>query len=285
MMPELTAVILTRNEEAYLPACIESLRWVDEIVVFDSGSTDRTVAIARELGATVLHHPFRDFASQRNAALDAVDGEWVLFLDADERATPALAAEVRAAIQDPNYTGWWIPCHTYLCGRLTYGAGMYPDYHLRLMRRGKARYDPQQSVHERVILEGAAGQLHNPHIHINCEDWRGFMEHQDLYAHYKARIHFAAGRNPVYHFVAGPLLEFWRRFVTLRGYRDGMHGLILSTIFAYYIFVMYIRLWKLQRASRRERRTAAHSRRNTIHDSTAKSGNSPQRTPRSQRKL
>ena len=248
-MPKLTAVILTKNEESYIAECIESLRWADEIVVFDSGSTDRTVEIAQELGVRAIQHPFRDFASQRNAALNMVESDWIFFVDADERVTPELATEVLSAIQDPQRVGWWVPFHQYLCGRLTLHAGCYPAYALRLLRKGRAYFDPKQKVHERVILDGEAGYLQNPLIHINCENWSGFMEHQDRWAHYKAEILFDTGLKPTYHLVAGPLLEFLRRFIFLQGYKDGLHGLILSTIFAYYVFIMYARLWRLWRSN------------------------------------
>jgi (heptosyl)LPS beta-1,4-glucosyltransferase len=249
-MTKLSAVILTKNEESYIAECIGSLRWADGVMVFDSGSTDRTVEIAREMGATVVFHPFRDFASQRNAALDAVEADWVFFVDADERATPELAREAQEAIQDSARVGWWVPRYNYICGRLILGAGCYPDYQLRLLRKGKARYDPRQKVHEKVILDGEAGYLQNPLIHVNCESWSDFTEHQERWARYKAEMLFDRGFKPTYHLVAGPLVEFLRRFIFLQGYKWGCHGLILSGIFAYYVFKMYVHTWELWQVDR-----------------------------------
>ena len=130
--PKLTVIILTKNEERNIADCLASVQWADEVVVFDAFSQDRTVEMAREAGATVFQHPFQNFAQQRNAALDAVDSDWVFFVDADERATPELAAEIRRAIQDESRSGWWVPRHNYIFGRVIRHAGWYPDYQLRL---------------------------------------------------------------------------------------------------------------------------------------------------------
>ena len=109
-MTKLAGIILTYNEEAHITECIESLRWVDEIVVFDSFSSDHTVERAKKAGATVIQHRFKNYGAQRNAALEAVGSEWVFFLDADERATPVLSAEIRGKLDSPQ-RGWWVPRH------------------------------------------------------------------------------------------------------------------------------------------------------------------------------
>ena len=243
---KLTAIILTKNEEKNIADCIASVLWADEVVVFDSFSQDGTVEIAREAGATVLKHPFHDFAQQRNAALDAVDCDWVFFVDADERATPELAVEVRRVIQDESPSGWWVPRHNYILGRVIRHAGWYPDYQLRLLRQGHARYDPQREVHEIVILAGEEGYLANPLIHYNYDTLAQFVERQNRYTDYEARILFDQGLRPRPHnFILQPLREFRRRYVSLKGYRDGFQGLLLSLLMAYYTLVMYLRLRRL----------------------------------------
>jgi glycosyltransferase involved in cell wall biosynthesis len=245
LVNDITAVVLTKNEQAYIAGCLESLGWCEQVLVLDSYSSDRTVEIARQLGAKIAFHPFCNFADQRNAALDLVNSEWVLFVDADERVSPQLAVEISQVIQDSKYNGYWIPRHNYQMGKLILHAGLYPDYLLRLFKDGRGYHDPSQKVHERVILEGEAGYLVNPLVHISCETWGDFIDHQVQYARLKAEVHFERGVKPSYHFVAGPLLEFLRRFVVLQGFRDGLHGLYLSWIFAYYYFVMYLNLAKL----------------------------------------
>jgi (heptosyl)LPS beta-1,4-glucosyltransferase len=244
--PKLSAIILTKNEEENIADCIASVQWADEVVVFDSFSQDGTVEIAEESGATVLQHRFQNFAQQRNAALDAIDSDWVFFVDADERATPELATEIRRAIQDESRSGWWVPRHNYIFGRVIRHAGWYPDYQLRLLRHGQARYDPKREVHEVVILDGEEGHLENPLIHYNYDTLAQFVERQNRYIDYEARILFDQGiRAKPHNFILQPLRELRRRYVSLAGYKDGFHGLLLSLLMAYYTFVMYVRLGRL----------------------------------------
>jgi glycosyltransferase involved in cell wall biosynthesis len=124
-------------------------------------STDDTVERARAPGVRVVQHPFVNYSQQRDAALDAATADWVLFVDADERVRPELAAEVRAVTADPARAeaGWWIPRDNLIFGRLTRGAGWSPDYQLRLLRRGRAHYDPARAVHEVAELDGPDGRL------------------------------------------------------------------------------------------------------------------------------
>ena len=244
--PKLSVIILTKNEEKNIADCIASVQWADEVVVFDSFSRDGTVEIARGLSATVFQHPFQNFAQKRNAALDVVDTDWVFFVGADERATPELASEIRRAIQDESRSGWWVPRHNYIFGRVIRHAGWYPDYQLRLLRHGQARYDPRREVHELVILDGDEGYLENPLIHYNYANLAQFVERQHRYTDYEARILFDQGVRPKPHnFVLQPLREFRRRYVSLEGYKDGLHGLLLSLLMAYYTLVMYLRLRRL----------------------------------------
>jgi glycosyltransferase involved in cell wall biosynthesis len=240
----LVAVILTRDEEQALHDCIVSLReWVDAVVVWDSGSRDATCAIARRLGALVVQRPFDNYAAQRQAALDALNAEWILFVDADERATPALAEEIEARLNDSDapYAGYWVPRRNFIAGRETRGGGYFPDYQLRLLRRDAARYDLRREVHEIVEVAGEVGYLDEPLIHFNYRDWEHFHRKQIAYAAYEARILAGRGIRPRPHnFVLQPLREFRRRFVTLRGSRDGLHGLKLALLLAwYYGFVPY----------------------------------------------
>jgi (heptosyl)LPS beta-1,4-glucosyltransferase len=248
-MIQLAGMIITLNEETNIVDCIDSLRWADEVVVFDSYSTDRTVERARSMGARVLQHPFENYGAQRDAALAAVEAEWVFFVDADERATPALAAEIREKIARPE-RGWWVPRHNYIFGKLTLGAGWFPDYQLRLLHRASARYDPGRPVHEEVILDGEAGYLENPLIHYNYRDVRHFIAKQEGYTDYEARIRFGRGERPrLWTYLSGPLRHFWWRFVTLRGYRDGAHGLRLCLLTAYYEFQTWRRVRRLSRGT------------------------------------
>ena len=252
-MTHLTAVILTYNEADNIADCIASVQFADRVVVFDSGSTDATQSLAREAGADVIEQAFVDYPSQRNAALDAVaDGTgWVLFVDADERFTEQLADEVRAVIANPgDVAGYQIPRHNYIFGHLTRAAGWYPDYQTRLLRVGRAHYDPARRVHEVVILDGDLGTLTNPLVHYNYRDVTQFGVKQRRYSRYDASILYQQGVKPKpYSLLSMPLRQFWWRFVTLSGYRDGLHGLHLSLLMARYEFYKYRLLWGMWRGA------------------------------------
>jgi glycosyltransferase involved in cell wall biosynthesis len=250
MKYHLTGIILTFNEADNVVDCIASLRFADHVIVFDSFSTDNTVDLAKKARGQVIQHSFENYASQRNAALKAVDGtsEWVLFVDADERVTPELALEISERITELEYAGWRIPRHNYIFGRLTRGAGWYPDYQTRLLRVGAARYDPERQVHELVVLDGAEGTLTQPLTHYNYRDLRQFLHKQRQYCAYDAGILFERGIRPkVQNYVLQPWRQFWWRFVSLKGYTDGLHGLRLSSLLAWYEyrkFLLLRRLWQ-----------------------------------------
>ncbi len=245
-MPELTVVILTRNEEKHIAECIKSASSADAIIVFDSFSTDRTIEIAQAAGAAVIQNVFEDYARQRNAALSSVSGGWVLFVDADERITPELAAEARENLRREGYAGYRIPRHNYIFGKLTLGAGWYPDYQTRLLKVGSARYDPSKRVHEVVILDGMEGTLENPLIHYNYDNVQQFAEKQRRYTAFEAKILYEQNIRPKpQNYILQPVRQFWWRFVTLNGYRDGLHGLRLSLLMGWYEFKKYIMLRRM----------------------------------------
>ncbi|MFZ0546099.1 MAG: glycosyltransferase family 2 protein [Candidatus Promineifilaceae bacterium] len=242
--PQLSAVILTLNEEKHIEACIESLRWADRVVVFDSFSQDRTAELAEEAGAAVFQSRFENYAQQRNAALDSIETDWVFFVDADERGTAELAQEIREVIANRPEAGWYVPRHNYIFGRLTKGAGWYPDYQLRLFKHGLVRYE--RPVHEIAVVDGKIGYLKSPLIHHNYEDKAHFQAKQRAYTDYDAGILKEQGIRPKpYTYLTQPLRQFWWRFVTLKGYQDGLHGLRLSGYMAYYEWVKYRKLGRL----------------------------------------
>lgn len=245
-MAKLSVVILTKNEEKNIADCIASVSWADELLVLDSFSDDGTVEIARSHGARVEERRFDNFPSLRNAALDLISNDWVLFVDADERVTPELASEARQAIENDSPVGYWVPRKNLIFGRWMRHTGWYPDYQLRLFRRDRGRYDEAREVHELVILDGEAGHLENPLIHYNYDTLAQFLYKQDFYTDYEAKTMFGQGvRVKWRNFVLQPLREFHRRYVSWEGYKDGLYGLLLSILMAYYNFMMYVRLWRL----------------------------------------
>jgi glycosyltransferase involved in cell wall biosynthesis len=232
---ELAVVILTKNEARHLAECIETLGFADLVVVSDSYSDDGTAEIARQRGALVLQRIFDNFAGQRNSAMAAVDAEWIFFVDADERIPAELALEVRRVICERPEAGWWVPRHNYIAGRRVRHGGFYPDCQLRLLRRDLAQYDPERPVHEVVLLDGPAGTLGSAMIHYNYENWQQFHAKQRRYARFEGQMLRQRGVKPWPHkFIRQPLREFWRRYVTLRGYQDGWLGLKLAALLAFY---------------------------------------------------
>jgi (heptosyl)LPS beta-1,4-glucosyltransferase len=244
--PKLTAIILTLNEEKHIEACVRSLQWADEIFVIDSFSRDNTIALAESNGAAVLQHPFKNYAQQRNAALDAVETDWVFFVDADERGSDELAAEIREVIAGRNEAAWFVPRYNIIFGKVTFGAGWYPDYQLRLLRRGLVRYD--RPVHEIAVVQGETGHLKNPLLHYNYDDKAHFRATQEAYTTYDASILYQDGiKVKPHHYLSQPWRQFWWRYVSLKGYADGLHGLRLSAYMAYYEAVKYRKLAQLWR--------------------------------------
>jgi (heptosyl)LPS beta-1,4-glucosyltransferase len=250
MSHSVAAIIIAKNESHHIGDCVASLRWADEVVVCDNYSQDDTATLAQQAGARVIpHYPHQDFAHAHNLALQtATRAGWVLFVDADERATPELAAEIRAIVADNLApTGYWAPRHNYIFGKLTLRAGYYPDYQMRLLRRGCARYE--RPVHEVVILDGPEGYLKSPLIHYNYDTLAQFHAKQRHYIQFDAQELDRQGvRFKPRNLILQPLRHFWWRYVTLQGYRDGLHGLRLCALLAYYYgFQAYLRLREIQR--------------------------------------
>ena len=252
----LTVIILTKDEERDLPACLASVAELAvPVLVLDSGSTDRTVAIAPASGAQVQVRPFTGYASQRNAALGFVTAPWVLFLDADERLTPAGCAEIRALLSRPEDdtapVGYWVPRHNEFFGQRLSGGGWWPDYQLRLFRVDRARYDESREVHEIVILDGPDARLTEPLIHRNYDAWGEFHAKQRAYAARHARDLAGRGIRPKpWTYATMPLREFRRRYIALDARRDGRLGLALSLAMAWYEGRAYWQLGQLVRQGR-----------------------------------
>jgi glycosyltransferase involved in cell wall biosynthesis len=247
----LACIILCHNEVEHIQDCVKSTLFADDALVFiDARSplADEIAQLAESAGARTQRRVFDNYAAQRNAALEAVQTDWVLFVDADERVTPELAEETRRVIASGNAVGYGVPRDNYIFGRLTRHAGWYPDYQTRLLRRGHASYDPARPVHEVAVLDGEKGYLQSAFIHYNYRDLGQFIAKQRAYADIDAGILYTEGIRPrARDLVLQPLRQFRWRFVTLKGYQDGLHGLQLSALMAWYEWLKYRKLgvrWK-----------------------------------------
>ncbi len=246
---QLSVLVLTRNEEKHIRDCLASVcGFAEELLVLDSGSLDSTVAIAREMGARVEIRPFDNFPKQRNAAIELAQGDWVFFIDADERATPDFGRELAFVIANAPSTvaGFWVPRRNIIFGKEIRYTGWSPDYQPRVIRKGRGRFDPTREVHELVVWEGETRKMRMPLIHHNYQSLAQFRAKQIVYTRYEARVWFEEGKRARKRgFVGQPVREFWRRFITLRGWKDSLHGLVLSLLMACYALVRQKMLWDM----------------------------------------
>jgi glycosyltransferase involved in cell wall biosynthesis len=233
--PTVSGVVLALNAADDIGDCLESLRWANErVVLVDSATSDATADRAAAAGARVAYRAFTTFAEQRNAAMDLASADWILFVDADERVTPALAHEIHAILaQNPREVGFWVPRRNIILGRWVRHAGWYPDRQLRLLKRGYAGYPTDLPVHEVAIVKGAAGMLTKPLIHYNYRSLGEFWGRQRRYALIAAQGMVQRNEVPRARAIIGqPAREFSRRFFSQAGDREGPLGLALCAMVA-----------------------------------------------------
>jgi glycosyltransferase involved in cell wall biosynthesis len=242
-MPRLSAIVITKNEAAKIEACLDSLSFCDERIVVDSGSSDATVALAEAKGARVVFHDWNGFGAQKNFALSLATGEWVLSLDADEQVGPDLAKQITDAIAAGRADGYEMPRLSTFCGRPMRHSGWYPDYVLRLFRRGRARFS-DDAVHERVICEGGVARLSAPLIHHPVERLEDALSRMDRYSTAGADMVVASGRRVS--FMTGILRGLWafiRTYFLRLGFLDGREGFLLAVANAEGTYYRYMKAW------------------------------------------
>ena len=244
-MPRLSVVVITRNEAANTRAALESVRWADELVLVDSGSTDDTLRIAGEIADRVTAHDWAGFGAQKNHATELAAHDWVLSLDADERVSPALAREIRALLQaEPAARGYRIPRVTRYLGRWIRSTDWYPDHQLRLYDRRAARWN-DRLVHESVAVDGPVRRLRGELEHRAYRDVSHHLQTIDRYTTLAARQMHREGRRAGWVDLAvRPPAAFLRNYVVRRGVRDGVHGLIVSLLNAGYVLLKFVKLWE-----------------------------------------
>jgi glycosyltransferase involved in cell wall biosynthesis len=245
-VPKLSVTIITRNEAADIGAALASVAWADEVIVVDSESTDETVALAKASGARTVVRPWGGYVDQKNYAASLAANDWILSLDADERVTPALAAEIPAAIGAAGAAAYKVPRVTWHLGRWIRSTDWYPDYQLRVYDRTRARWTGRY-VHEAVTVDGVVGQLRGELQHFAYRDISDHLETIDRYTTYAARQMSESGRRAgLLHLAGHPPLAFLRNYVARGGFRDGAPGFIISALNAYYVFLKFAKLRELQ---------------------------------------
>jgi glycosyltransferase involved in cell wall biosynthesis len=247
-MASLSVILITKNEADNIRACIESVAWADEIVVVDSGSTDSTVAICRELGARVYEHDWPGFGVQKNRALAYANNDWVLSLDADERVTPELRAEIETILKaEQAADSYLVPRLSNYCGRFMYHSGWYPDLLPRLFRRGKARFS-DDLVHERLIVEGRSEKLKGRLLHYAFDGMEEVLHKVNQYSTAGAAMMHKRGRKAsLTGAVVRGLWSFFRTYILRGGILDGREGFMLSVSNAEGTYYRYLKLMLLNR--------------------------------------
>ena len=273
MSAGVSVLVPTLDEELNLPECLRSVEWADEVFVVDSFSRDRTVELARSSGATVVQHAFESYSRQKNWALDTLPfrNDWVLILDADERATSGLRCEIEATLRNTDYAGFYVNRRFIFLGAWIRHAGWYPSWNLRLFRHRLGRYDDRE-VHEHVVLNGVAGYLRNDLLHLDRRGLEAFVARHNRYSTLEAAARFKTERDapdrarlplsllasPVQRkrflrervwprVPAKPLALFVYMYLVRRGFLDGRAGLALCVFHAFQEFMVGLKLAELRR--------------------------------------
>lgn len=241
-MQSLSVTIITRNESGNIVDCLQSVRWASEVVVVDQFSADGTAEKARSLGATVFQEPWHGFSGQKNLAIEKARGPWILSLDADERVTAALRLEIEAILEaDGPEDGYQVARRNHFCGRWIRHGGWYPDYSLRLFRKGAGRF-AERAVHERVVLEGKTSRLKHPLDHYTYRSVADYLNRMERYSRLAAGEVVSGGRRPGWTaMLFRPLYTFLKMYAWKRGFLDGREGFFLAASYAYYTFLKYYR--------------------------------------------
>jgi len=247
-MTSFSALILTHNSERRLQQCLESLSWVDDLVIVDDESIDQTRAIAAEFGARIFTRDFDTFSGQRNFALAQCTGTWVIAIDSDETLTPELAAQLREAVQRwPDTGGFRMPRRNHLLGRWVRGCGWYPDIAVRCYRRDGAIYSGD--VHEGLHFPGTVISLSGPVLHFPYESLEQYVAKLNRYSTMSAREAYAAGKHcPLIRLIMRPPINFLKHYLMQGGIFDGIPGLLVSALSAYYTLLKWSKLYYMEKA-------------------------------------
>lgn len=250
--PTVAAVIITKNEENNIAACLESVRWANERIVVDACSTDRTVEIAKD-AARVFVRPWPGYGPQKNFGMDQAQTEWILIVDADERITPELRDEIQSVVAagpDDDIGGFEIPRRNFFYGEWIRAGGMYPDHQIRLIRRTAARYD-DVLLHERLDVRGRIARLSQPMDHHSMptvrHHVRKMMRYTTLGAQEKLK---SQGRVSALDLAGNHLGTVLKTVFLRRGYRDGTAGLIVALFAGMHTFVKYAKAWEILNVKR-----------------------------------
>jgi glycosyltransferase involved in cell wall biosynthesis len=248
-MASVTVITITLDEEHNIAECLESVRWADQIVVVDSGSKDRTVDLAKRFTHDVFSIEWEGYGHARNIALDHASGDWIFWLDADERVPVALGKEIRELVHrdEPGYSGYEVARRAYFLGKWIKHCGWYPSRVVRLFRKGRGRFN-ETRVHERLELEGNIGRLQHDLLHYTDLSLQQYLSKFNKYTSLAAEEMAANGKKfRLWDLLTRPPFIFMKMYFLRLGLLDGIHGFILSVLSSAYVFSKYAKLWEVTR--------------------------------------
>lgn len=255
MANKLSVIIPCKDEEKNISFCIESILPIaDEILVADSGSSDKTMEIARQYGSRIIEREYINSANFKNWAIPQAKYEWVLIVDSDERVSPELANEISDILEtdSPEKDGYFIGRRNYLFGKLVKRSGWGTDKVLRLFRRDLAKYKDMRVHSEIIISSGNVGKLKEKFEHYTYWDYFQIMKTYDMYTTWAAEDMRDKGKKPRFiHLTFTPAWRFFRHYFLQRGFLDGKAGLVVSGLSMYYVFLKYAKLWKMTLSQKR----------------------------------
>ncbi len=248
MVPKITALAITYNEEENVERYFESLSFADEIIFVDSQSTDKTIEIAERLGVKVIQRKFDDFSNQRNFAIEQASNDWILFFDLDEIISKDLEIEIKSILKKPNdKVAFYIRRKFYFMGKLIKYGGWQNDKAIRLFNKHHCRYNGNL-VHELVQSTGKTGILKNKLDHYSYKNFDNYNDKLNLYSKLQAENLFLLKQKPnLYHFFIRPTYRFLWQYIFRLGLLDGKTGFILAYIHSFSVFKRYLQLWMMYR--------------------------------------
>ena len=245
-MTKITAIIPTLNEEERIKNSLKSAEFADEVIVIDSFSSDSTVEIVKQSGATLLQRKFDDFSSQKNFAIDQASNDWIVWIDADEILTIELQKEIREVIENANQlVGFYVYRKFFFKGKRMRYTGTQNDRLIRVFNRKYCRYEGK--VHEKIKTDGKLGVLQNKILHYSYISFDRYIMKLNHYSALKAEELYEKGVMVTpYHIIIKPIIRFIKHYIVKLGFLDGFHGFIISFILSYGVLVRYIKLWNLK---------------------------------------
>ncbi len=254
---KLSAILVTRNESKKIRRCLESIRWIDEIVIVDQSSEDDTVKICKEFTDKVYIESNKGFCEpDRPVALSKTSNEWILYLDADEEVTPQLREEIEIKVtagksdRDLGFNSYYIPRKNIFLGKWIKGSGWSPGYVLRLFKRDSARFSTR--IHTDLFPVGNFGYFQEPLNHYTCEDLEEYLRKLNRYTGILAGQAYEKGVritwfNGAIKLFLMPGVYGLKKFILQKGFKDGLHGVLIAILTKLTIFLMYVKVWEIQR--------------------------------------